>query len=131
MGYQLDFSFLVDNWPAFVAGAWLTIRLTVASIALGFAVGATCAVLRVYGHPLVRRMVAIYVEIIRNTPLLVQIFFIYFDVANLGLKLSADFSAVLALLINGGDHTTDIMPARIQAIPRTQLAAAGCLGLTR
>src|SRR5258708_724696 len=131
MGYQLDFSFLVDNWPAFVAGAWLTIRLTVASIALGFAVGATCAVLRVYGHPLVRRMVAIYVEIIRNTPLLVQIFFIYFGVASLGLRLSAEFSAVLALVINGGAYTTEIMRAGIEAIPRTQLEAAECLGLNR
>ena len=72
MSYQLDFSFLIVSWPAFVAGAWLTIRLTVASIALGFAVGAMCAVLRVYGHH-IRRMAATG-EIIRNTPLLVQIF---------------------------------------------------------
>jgi polar amino acid transport system permease protein len=131
MSYQLDFSFLAENWPAFVAGAWLTGRLTVVSIALGFVVGATCAVLRVYGHPLVRRLVGVYVEIIRNTPLLVQIFFIYFGLASLGLKLGAEFSAALALVINGGAYTTEIMRAGIEAIPRPQLEAAECLGLNR
>jgi polar amino acid transport system permease protein len=131
MSYQFDFSFLAERWPDFVAGAWLTIQLTLASIAFGFAVGTVCALCRVYGSALLRRVVGFYVELIRNTPLLVQIFIVYFGLSSLGLKLSAEVSAVIALVVNMGAYTTEIMRAGIQSIQRTQLEAADCLGLTR
>ncbi|MBV8393180.1 MAG: amino acid ABC transporter permease [Alphaproteobacteria bacterium] len=131
MSYQFDFSFLAERWPDFVAGAWLTIQLTVASIALGFAVGTVCALCRVYGGAFLRRIVGFYVELIRNTPLLVQIFIVYFGLSSMGLKLSAEVSAIIALVVNMGAYTTEIMRAGIQSIQRTQLEAADCLGLTR
>ena len=131
MSYQFDFSFLAERWPDFVAGAWLTIQLTVLSIGLGFLVGTVCALVKVYGGPVVRRLVGAYVEAIRNTPLLIQIFIVYFGLSSLGLKLSADVSAVIALTVNMGAYSTEIMRAGIQSIQRTQLEAADCLGLTR
>jgi polar amino acid transport system permease protein len=131
MSYQFDFSFLTERWPDFVAGAWLTIQLTVVSIALGLAVGTVCALTRVYGRALSKRVVGLYVELIRNTPLLIQIFIVYFGLSSLGLKLSAEVSAVIALVVNMGAYTTEIMRAGIQSIQRTQLEAADCLGLTR
>ena len=69
--------------------------------------------------------------LIRNTPLLVQIFIVHFGLSSLGLKLSAETSAVIALVVNMGAYTTEIMRAGIQSIHRTQLEAADCLGLTR
>jgi polar amino acid transport system permease protein len=131
MSYKFDFAFLADRWPDFVAGAWLTVQLTVASIALGFVVGTVCALARVYGGPILRRLVGIYVETIRNTPLLIQIFLVYFGLSSLGLKLSAEVSAIVALTVNMGAYTTEIMRAGIQSIQRTQLEAADCLGLTK
>ncbi len=131
MSYKFDFAFMADRWPDFVAGAWLTIQLTVLSIALGFALGTVCALARVYGGPVVRRLVGAYVEAIRNTPLLIQIFIVYFGLSSLGLKLSADISAVIALTVHMGAYSTEIMRAGIQSIQRTQLEAADCLGLTR
>jgi polar amino acid transport system permease protein len=131
MNYTLDFSFLADRWPDFVAGAWLTIQLTVASITLGMAVGTVCALARVYGGPVLRRVVGLYVEAIRNTPLLIQIFIVYFGPSSLGLKLSAEISAVIALVVNMGAYTTEIMRAGVESIRKTQLEAADCLGLTR
>jgi polar amino acid transport system permease protein len=131
MSYKFDFAFMADRWPDFVAGAWLTIQLTVLSIALGFALGTVCALARVYGGPVMRRLVGAYVEAIRNTPLLIQIFIVYFGLSSLGLKLSADVSAVIALTVNMGAYSTEIMRAGIQSIQRTQLEAADCLGLTR
>jgi polar amino acid transport system permease protein len=131
MSYKFDFAFLADKWPDFVAGAWLTIQLTILSIAFGFLLGTVCAVARVYGGPLLRRLVGAYVETIRNTPLLIQIFIVYFGLSSLGLKLSAEVSAVIALTVNMGAYTTEIMRAGIQSILRTQLEAADCLGLTR
>jgi polar amino acid transport system permease protein len=131
MSYQFDFSFLAERWPDFVAGAWLTIQLTVLSIGLGFLVGTVCALVKVYGGPALRRLVGFYVELIRNTPLLVQIFIVYFGLSSIGLKLSAESAAVIALVVNMGAYTTEIMRAGIQSIQRTQLEAADCLGLTR
>src|SRR3977135_3412278 len=131
MSYKFDFAFLADKWPDFVAGAWLTIQLPILSIAFGFLLGTACAVARVYGGPLVRRLVRALVEPIRNTPLLIQIFIVYFGLSSLGLKLSAEVSAVLALTINMGAYSTEIMRAGIESIQRTQLEAADCLGLTR
>ena len=131
MSYQFDFSFLAERWPDFVAGAWLTIQLTVLSIGLGFLVGTVCALVKVYGGSLPRRLVGFYVELIRNTPLLVQIFIVYFGLSSIGLKLSAESAAVIALVVNMGAYTTEIMRAGIQSIQRTQLEAADCLGLTR
>ena len=131
MSYKFDFAFMADRWPDFVAGAWLTIQLTVLAIALGFTLGTVCALARVYGGPVLRRLVGAYVEAIRNTPLLIQIFIVYFGLSSLGLKLSADVSAVIALTVNMGAYSTEIMRAGIQSIQRTQLEAADCLGLTR
>jgi len=131
MSYHLDFSFLAERWPAFVEGAWLTVQLTVVAIALGFALGTACALVRVYAHPLLRGLVAGYVEVIRNTPLLMQIFIVYFGIASLGLKFSADVSAVIALVVNMGAYTTEVVRAGIEAIPKTQVESADVLGLSR
>src|SRR6187549_557521 len=131
MLYTFDFSFLLEKWPVFLNGAWLTIQLTVLSIALGFVVGTLCAVAKVYGGRVLRLLVGFYVELIRNTPLLVQIFLVYFGLSSLGLKLSAEVSAVIALVVNMGAYTTEIMRAGIESIQKTQLEAADCLGLTR
>ena len=131
MLYKFDFSFLLEKWPALLTGAWLTIKLTLLSIALGFVVGTLCAVARVYGRRALRLVVGGYVELIRNTPLLVQIFLVYFGLSSVGLKLSAEVSAVIALVVNMGAYTTEIMRAGIQSIHHTQLEAADCLGLTR
>ena len=131
MSYKFDFAFMADKWPAFVSGAWLTIQLTVLAIVFGFMLGTVCAVARIYGGPLLRRVVGVYVEAIRNTPLLIQIFIVYFGLSSLGLKLSAEVSAVIALTVNMGAYTTEIMRAGIQSVQKTQLEAADCLGLTR
>jgi polar amino acid transport system permease protein len=131
MSYQFDFSFLAERWPDFVAGAWLTVQLTVVSIGLGLAVGTLCAVGRVYGPRPIKAAIGFYVELIRNTPLLIQIFIVYFGLSSIGLKLSAEISAIIALVVNMGAYTTEIMRAGIQSIQRTQLEAADCLGLTR
>src|SRR6476619_5367365 len=129
--YKFDFSLLLERWPDFLNGAWLTIQLTVLSLSLGFLVVTLCAVARVYGGRPLRLLVGGYVELIRNTPLLVQIFIVYFGLSSVGLRLSAETSAVIALVVNMGAYTTEIIRAGIQSIHHTQLEAADCLGLTR
>lgn len=131
MQYQFDFSFLADTWPRFLRGAWLTIELASVAIVLGFVVGAVCAIARTNGSRGVQRLVGVYIESIRNTPLLVQIFLVYFGLASLGLKISAELSAALALTINIGAYSTEILRAGIQSVARSQVEAGECLGLSR
>jgi polar amino acid transport system permease protein len=130
MQYQFDFSFLAEAWPRLLHGAWLTIQLATVAIVLGFVLGALCAMLRTSGSPVARRFVGAYVEVIRNTPLLVQIFLVYFGLSSMGVKISAEASAVLTLTINIGAYSSEIIRAGIQSIARSQIEAAECLGLS-
>jgi polar amino acid transport system permease protein len=82
-------------------------------------------------HPPVRGIFGVYVELIRNTPFLVQLFFIFFGLPSLGLQISEWQAAVLAMVINLGAYSTEIIRAGIQAIPRGQLEAAAALAMTR
>jgi polar amino acid transport system permease protein len=131
MQYEFDFSFLATTWPRFLHGAWLTIELASVAIVLGFVVGTVCAITRTGGSPAMQRVVGGYVEAIRNTPLLVQIFLVYFGLASLGLKISAEVSAAVALTINIGAYSTEILRAGIQSIARSQVEAGECLGLSK
>ena len=131
MNYEFEFSFLADTWPRFLHGAWLTIQLASIAIVCGFVVGAVCAMLRTSGSPRMRKIVGAYIEAIRNTPLLVQIFLVYFGIASLGFKISAELSAALALTINIGAYSTEILRAGIQSIAKSQLEAGECLGLSK
>lgn len=131
MQYQFDFSFFAETWPRFVHGALLTIQLATVAIVLGFILGALCALGRTSGSSSVKKIVGCYVEAIRNTPLLVQVFLVYFGLASLGLKISAEASAALALTINIGAYSTEILRAGIQSVARSQIEAGECLGLSR
>ncbi len=128
---MFDFSGTFARWPDLAWGAATTIWLSVLSMALGLLLGTLGAAARISRHRALRLLPTAYVETIRNTPLLVQIFIVYFGLASMGLKLSAETSAVIALVVNMGAYTTEIMRAGIQSIQRTQLEAADCLGLTR
>ncbi|NPD16059.1 amino acid ABC transporter permease [Xinfangfangia sp. D13-10-4-6] len=131
MSYTFDFSFLWTYWPQFLAGAWLTLQLSAISTVFGCILGTLCAIGRADGPRWLKWVIASYVEIIRNTPFLIQIFLIYFGFAMAGLKVSANFAAVAALVINIGAYTCEIVRAGLQSIHRSQVEAATCLGLSQ
>jgi len=129
--FRLDFSVVIERWPLFLDGALLTIGLSAVATLLGFVVGSLCAVGRRGRVRWVARACTGYVELIRNTPLLVQIFLVYFGLSSVGLQLSAFTVALIALTINVGAYTTEIMRAGFDSIHKGQLEAAECLGLSR
>ncbi|WP_332119257.1 amino acid ABC transporter permease [Azorhizobium caulinodans] len=131
MTYQFDFAVLLPFWREFAMGVWLTLQLSLVSTVLGFVLGTFCAIGRADGPPWVKFIVAAYVEIIRNTPLLVQVFIVYFGIATLGIHVSANLAAVLALVVNVGAYTSEIVRAGLESIHKSQLEAAECLGLSR
>ncbi|MFY9510812.1 MAG: amino acid ABC transporter permease [Rubrivivax sp.] len=131
MAYQFDFSFVREYTPQFISGAVQTAQLSLLATVLGFALGTVCAVGSTSRSAWARGTAAAYVEIIRNTPMLVQLFLVYFGLATLGLKLSATTSAVAGLVINIGAYSTEIIRAGIESVRRGELEAADCLGLSR
>lgn len=130
MSIQLDFPAVLERWPSFLGGAALTLELAALATVFGALLGTLAAVGRGTHNALIASICKIYVEAIRNTPLLVQIFLVYFGLASLGLKFSAFTVAVAALTINVGAYTAEIMRAGFEAIPRGQIEAAEGLALS-
>ncbi|MDQ7987487.1 amino acid ABC transporter permease [Pseudomonas sp. G34] len=128
---QLNFSALWPYWPELLAGLWVTIQLTLMATVGGVALGILGAALRSGRPSILSRLWGVYVELIRNTPFVVQLFFIVFGLPNLGVKLTAGEAALLAMLINLGAYSTEIIRAGIQVTPRGQWEAGRVLGLSR
>lgn len=131
MDYQFDFSFLATSWRDLIDGALLTLRMSVATIVFGFVLGVALAIVRTQGGSFARRMVTGYVDVIRNTPLVIQAFWLFFGLAAMHIRVPAMAAAVIALTINVSAYTTEIVRAGIETIPRGQIEAAQCIGLTR
>jgi polar amino acid transport system permease protein len=110
--------------------AW-TLGLTAVSAVLGVLLGIACAWVRTEGPVWSRPAVAAYVELIRNTPFIIQLFFIFFGLPALGLRLGPEWSSVIAMVINLGAYSAEIVRAGIQATPIGQIEAAVSLALTR
>ncbi|CNF59299.1 amino acid ABC transporter permease [Yersinia similis] len=131
MSYQLDFAALWPYWPELLSGLLTTIELTVMATIGGIALGIGGAAIRCGNTVILRCLWGGYVEIVRNTPFVVQLFFIVFGLPVLGLKLSAGQAALLAMTINLGAYSTEIIRSGIQASAKGQWEAGRVLGLSR
>lgn len=131
ISYSFDFSFLLTTWPAFMRGAWQTILLAGTSIAIGFVVALVCAIIRSGKNRLASGLVGAYVEVIRNTPFIVQLFFIFFGLPAAGIKLSETTAAFLAMSINLGAYSTEIIRAGIEAVPKGHIEAGVSLAMSK
>jgi polar amino acid transport system substrate-binding protein len=117
--------------PLLLRGAWTTVELTVASMAFAIGLGLMLAILRVFGPRLVVWPVVAFIEVIRGTPLLIQLFMIFYGLPTIGIRLSPIWAAVIGLGINYAAYEAENYRAGIQSIPKGQLDAALALGLTR
>ena len=131
MPLQLDFMSILVQWPLLLRGAAWTIGLTAIATLLGASLAVVCAWARSGGPRPLRWVVGAYVELIRNTPFIVQLFFIFFGLPELGLRLSPMVASILAMTINLGAYATEILRAGIEATPRGQIEAAESLALTK
>ncbi|THU04380.1 amino acid ABC transporter permease [Lampropedia puyangensis] len=131
MNYQFDFASVLAYWPQFLAGAWMTIKLSFPATIVGFVLGTLLAIGRRGQRKWLRLACGAYVEAVRNTPLLVQVFVVFFGLATLGWKVTAFSAALISLIINVAAYSSEIMRAGMDSIHRGQIEAAECLGLTR
>jgi polar amino acid transport system permease protein len=131
VSYHFNFRDVFNNFDVLMEGVWLTLQLSAVTMVLGLVVGVVFALIKTWGPRPLRWLANGYVEVIRNTPLLVQLFIVFFGLPSLGLKLAAGTAAVIALTINMGAYTTEIVRAGIEAIHKSQIEAGLSLGLSR
>ena len=131
MIYKLQFADLLPYWDVLLRGLVFTIVLTIVSTIAGVALGTLGASARTFGPKWADRLTGAYVEVIRNTPFIVQLFFIFFGLPAAGVKLSETTAAFIAMMINLGAYSTEIIRAGIQAVPKGHLEAGASLAMTR
>jgi len=130
MTYVFQFGVLTQYRDQLLAGLWLTIELSAVSIAAGTACGIVLAWLRSTGGRPLRMLVDGYVELIRNTPFLVQLFLIYFGLPAAGLRVGAVAAAIIGMTVNLAAYSTEIVRSGIEAVHRSQIEAGEALGFT-
>jgi polar amino acid transport system permease protein len=129
MGYSLDFGWLAGAVGAIARGAATTMLLIVVTTFVGTLLSILGAAGRRNGPLLLKRAIGVYVEVMRNTPFLVQLFFIFFGLPSLGIRLDPILAAMLAMTLNMAAYTIEIVGAGLDAVPRGQTEAALALGL--
>lgn len=129
MGYELDFGALLDYLSLFAEGTAVTLGLAAVAALCGIPLAIAGAALA-WGRPgWSRQLVQSYVELIRNTPFIVQLFFIFFGLPGLGFRLGAYYAAALALTINFAAYAAEIVRAGLESVPTGQREAGRALGL--
>ncbi|WP_425257142.1 amino acid ABC transporter permease [Rubrivivax sp. RP6-9] len=128
---MFDFGAVLAEWPLLAAGVAWTLGLTAVALAIGMVVGVACAWARASGPAPLRWVVGAYVELIRNTPFIVQLFFIFFGLPAAGVRLSPELASLIAMVVNLGAYATEIVRAGLEATPRGQIEAAQSLALDR
>ena len=126
----MDFDFIRRFAPMYVRAAGLTLRIGLIGILLSLAVGAACCLARYFRVPVLRRIAGAYIELARNTPLLVQLFFLYFGLPKVGVRLSAEACAVTGLTFLGGAYMAEALRSGLEAVDRAQAESGMCIGLT-
>ena len=107
MTYVFQFGIVFDKFHLLLDGAWLTVRLAALALVLGLSVAVVCAYLRTTGPKPLRWLVAAYVEVVRNTPFLVQIYIIFFSLPSMGIRFEANEAALAAMVVNFGAYATE------------------------
>jgi polar amino acid transport system permease protein len=130
MTYTFNFQILLPYWQEFLFGCLLSLKLAAISVIAGLALGLLLALAKRSLYQIVRLSAQSYIEVIRNTPFLVQVFFIFFALPALGLSLSPQVAAVLALSVNLGAFAAEIIRNGIDTVPKGQFEAGAALGLS-
>lgn len=125
----MDWNVIAQYLPLYKKAAWLTLRLGLAGIVIAIAVGLVCALVQYYKVPVLRRIVGAYIELSRNTPLLVQLFFIYYGLPKIGIKTNAEICGIAGLAFLGGSYMAEAFRSGLESIEPIQPESAMSLGM--
>ena len=124
----MDWNVVAQSLPLFEKAAWLTLRLGLAGIALAIVLGLVCALVQYYMVPVLRRVVGFYIQLSRNTPLLVQLFFIYYGLPKIGIRTDAAVCGIAGLAFLGGSYMAEAFRSGLEAIEPIQTLKTNYLG---
>ncbi|MDO5532747.1 amino acid ABC transporter permease [Sutterella sp.] len=128
---SLDIGFIEKYFHLYVEGTVLTLQVGFAGIALAFLVGVVVALVRLLRIPVLAQIAGAYMELSRNTPLLVQLFFLYFGLPKIGIRLSGEWCAIIGLAFLGGSYMAEALRSGLEAVPKIQNESARVLGFSR
>lgn len=126
----MDFAFIHRVIPLYVSAAWLTLRAALAGIVLSAFIGLVCAVIRFWKVPVLNALVKVYTEFSRNTPLLIQLFFLYFAFPKMGIKFSSMQCGVIGLTFLGASYMAETFRSALETVSNAQIESGQCIGLT-
>lgn len=124
-----DWQYVIDVLPFYKKAFWLTIKLSFIGIILAIIVGMICSSLLFFKVKGLQKIIRVYLEVARNTPLLIQIFFLYFGLPKIGLTLSSEMCGIIGLAFLGGSYMTEVFRSGFEAVSKTQLESGKALGM--
>ena len=125
----MDWNVIAQYLPLYKKAAWLTLRLGLAGIVIAIVVGLVCALAQYYKVSVLRRIVGAYIELSRNTPLLVQLFLIYYGLPKIGIKTNAEICGIVGLAFLGGSYMAEAFRSGLESIEPIQTESAMSLGM--
>lgn len=128
---SIDWNFVTDSIPLYAEAACLTLRLGFIGIILSIIIGMICSIILYFKVKILKSLVQAYIELSRNTPLLVQIFFLYFGLPKLGLKMNETTCAVIGLAFLGGSYMAEAFRSGLEAVSKTQIESGISIGLSK
>lgn len=127
---NLDWNYIVENIPFYQKAFWLTIKLAFIGIMLAICIGIICSMIQFFKIKILNPIVQIYLEIARNTPLLIQLFFLYYGLPKIGITLSSEVCAIIGLAFLGGSYMTEAFRGGIEAVATIQIETGKAVGLS-
>ena len=131
LDFGLNWDVIAQYIPLYQKAAILTVKLGVLGVLFAVLIGLVCALVQYYKIPVLKQITAVYIELSRNTPLLVQLFFIYYGLPKIGLKISASVCGVVGLAFLGGSYMAEAFRSGLEAVEPIQTESAYSLGMNR
>ena len=131
LDFGLNWDVIAQYIPLYQKAAILTVKLGVLGVLFAVLIGLVCALVQYYKIPVLKQITAVYIELSRNTPLLVQLFFIYYGLPKIGLKISASVCGVVGLASLGGSYMAEAFRSGLEAVEPIQTESAYSLGMNR
>lgn len=125
----MNWEFIIKYLPLYQRAAILTVKIGAIGIVFAVLVGLICAAVQYYKIPVARQITAVYIELSRNTPLLVQLFFLYYGFPKIGVRLSAEVCGAVGLAFLGGSYMAEAFRSGLEAVDDVQKESALSLGL--
>ncbi|MEK4385837.1 amino acid ABC transporter permease [Solibacillus sp. FSL W7-1464] len=126
----MDWQYFSEVLPHYKMALWLTVKLATIGIFFAVIVGVICSVIQYFKIKWLHQIVQVYLEIARNTPLLIQLFFLYFGLPKIGITLSGEMCGIIGLTFLGGSYMAEVIRSGMEAVSKTQLESAKALGLS-